>query len=189
MTATGRIAEMTNFSQKTVRKWHQRYMENGTSGLKDLPRSGLPKGFSVRFRLEVVAIICQKSPEAFLPGVIHWSIRGLVMVLPRLLILSSISTGIVYNIILQEHHLKLHCIEYYLTKTDSDFFKKAERILDIYQSPPNDGLVLSFDDRTFIQVLERLSLGKPLRPGLPRKNGVPLQKTFYFWFAARIIHP
>ncbi len=162
------FAEMASFSARAARKWYQRYLKNGINGLKDLPRSGRPKVYSARFRLEVVAIVCQQPPEAFLPGVTHWSIRDLAMVLPRLLNLKAISTGTLNNI-LKEHHLKPRRIEYYLTKTDPDFFKKAERILDIYQSPPNDGLVLSFDERTAIQVLERLYPGKPLRPGYPEK--------------------
>ena len=168
LTGTGNVAEMIGCAVSTVRKWYHRYQEHGISGLKDLPRSGRPKVFSARFRLELVAIVCQKPPEVFLPGVTHWSIRDLVMMLPRLLNLKSISAETVRNI-LKEHHLKPHKLEYYLTKTDPDFFSKAKRILDIYQSPPADGVVISFDERTAIQVLERLYPGKPLKPGYPEK--------------------
>jgi len=168
LTGTVNVAEMIGCAVSTVRKWYHRYQEHGISGLNDLPRSGRPKVFSARFRLELVAIVCQKPPEVFLPGVTHWSIRDLVMMLPRLLNLKSISAETVRNI-LKEHHLKPHKLEYYLTKTDPDFFSKAKRILDIYQSPPADGVVISFDERTAIQVLERLYPGKPLKPGYPEK--------------------
>ena len=168
LTGAGNVAEMIGCAASTVRKWYHRYRKHGISGLNDLPRSGRPKVFSARFRLELVAIVCQKSPEAYLPGVTHWSIRDLVMMLPRLLNLKSISAETVRKI-LNEHHLKPHKLEYYLTKTDPDFFSKAKRILDIYQSPPTDGVVLSVDERSAIQVLERLYPGKPLRPGYPEK--------------------
>jgi len=168
LTGAGNVAEMIGCAVSTVRKWYHRYQKHGISGLNDLPRSGRPKVFSARFRLELVAIVCQKPPEAFLPGVTHWSIRDLVMMLPRLLNLKSISVETVRKI-LNEHHLKPHKLEYYLTKTDPDFFSKAKRILDIYQSPPTDGVVISFDERTAIQVLERLYSGKPLKPGYPEK--------------------
>ena len=163
-----RAAKLLGSAASTARRWYWRYLEKGIDGLKDLPRSGRPLVFSARLKLEVVAIVCQKPAETFLQGVTHWSTRDLAMMLPRLLQIDSISKETVRRI-LQEHHLKPHRVEYYLTKTDSDFFSKAERILDIYQSPPQDGLVLSVDERTAIQVLERLYPGKPLRPGYPEK--------------------
>lgn len=163
-----RAANIVNSAVGTVRKWYQRYQKYGIAGLKDLPRSGRPKVFSNRVKLEVVAIVCQKPAETCLPGVTHWSIRDLAKMLPRLLNIAKISTESVRKI-LKEHCLKPHRIEYFLTKTDPDFFKKAERILDIYQSHPKDGLVISVDERTAIQVLERLYPGRPLRPGYPEK--------------------
>ena len=159
---------MLGTAVSTVRRWHNRYRQEGLSGLNDRSRSGRPRVFGARFNLEVVAIVCQKPAETYLPGVTHWSIRDLVMHLPRLLGIESISSESVRKI-LKEHHLKPHRMEYYLTKTDPDFFKKAERILDIYQELPADGLVISVDERTAIQVLERLYPGKPLRPGYPEK--------------------
>ncbi len=164
----GNVAQVIGCAASTARKWYYRYLAYGIGGLKDLPRSGRPKVFSARFRLELVAIVCQQPPEAFLPGVTHWSIRDLAMMLPRLLNLKSISAETIRKI-LNEHHLKPHKLEYYLTKTDPDFFSKAKRVLDIYQSLPADGVVISFDERTAIQVLERLYPGKPLRPGYPEK--------------------
>lgn len=155
---------VANCAAGNARKWYQRYLKDGISGLYDLPRSGRPRVFGEKFKLQVIAIVCQKPADTYLPGVTHWSIRDLAMMLPRLLNVKSISPESVRKILL-EHHLKPHRIEYYLTRTDPDFFKKAERILDIYQSPPQDGLVLSVDERTAIQVLERLYPGLPLRPG------------------------
>ena len=149
LAGAGNAAAIIDCALSTARKWYHRYLEHGLSGLKDLPRSGRPKVFSARFRLELVAIVCQKPPEVYLPGVTHWSIRDLVMMLPRLLNLTSISAETVRNI-LKEHHLKPHKLKYYLTKTDPDFFSKAEYVLDIYQSPPTDGVVLCFDERTAI---------------------------------------
>ncbi|RJX25515.1 MAG: IS630 family transposase [Dethiobacter sp.] len=161
-------AGIANCAASTARKWYNRYLKDGISGLKDLPRSGRPRVFKEKFKLQVIAIACQKPAETYLPGVTYWSLRDLAMMLPRLLDVESISTESVRRI-LREHHLKPHRIEYYLTRTDPDFFRKAERILNIYQSPPKDGLVLSVDERTAIQVLERLYPGLPLKPGHPEK--------------------
>lgn len=168
LAGASRVAKVISSAASTARRWYRRYLEKGIDGLKDLPRSGRPRVFGARFKLEVVAIVCQKPAENYLPGVTHWSIRDLAMMLPRLLNIDSVSPETVRSV-LKNHHLKPHRIEYYLTKTDPGFFSKAERILDIYQSPPDDGLVLSVDERTAIQVLERLYPGKPLRPGYPEK--------------------
>ncbi len=157
-------AAMTGFALSTARKWYQRYLQGGILSLQDLPRSGRPKVFGEKFKLQVVAIVCQKPADTYLPGVTHWSIKDLAMMLPRLLDVQSISPESIRKI-LREHHLKPHRIEYYLTRTDPDFFSKAERVLELYQSPPQDGLVLSVDERTAIQVLERLYPGLPLIPG------------------------
>jgi transposase len=159
---------IADYAVSTVRKWYQRYLKDGIPGLKDLPRSGRPRVFGDKFKLQVTAIVCQKPAELYLPGVTHWSIKDLAMMLPRLLNFRSISTESVRKI-LQEHRLKPHRIEYYLTRTDPDFFSKAERILNIYESPPADGLVLSVDERTAIQVLERLYPRLPLKPGYHEK--------------------
>jgi transposase len=158
----------TGYTAATVRKWYQRYLKDGIPGLKDLPRSGRPRVFGNKFKLQITAIVCQKPAELYLPGVTHWSIRDLAMMLPRLLNVKSISAESVRKI-LKEHHLKPYRREYYLTRTDPDFFKKAERILNLYESPPADSLVLSVDECTAIQVLQRLYPGLPLKPGYPEK--------------------
>ncbi len=165
---TGTVAKLLGVAGSTVRRWSNRYQQEGLLGLRDKPRSGRPRVFSPRFKLEVVAIVCQKPADACLTGITHWSIRDLAMHLPRLLGIQSISSESVRRI-LKEHQLKPHRVEYYLTKTDPDFFSKAARILDLYQEPSTDGLILSVDERTAIQVPERLYPGKPLRPGYLEK--------------------
>jgi len=162
------VAGLLNCTVSTARKWYRRYLENGLKGLEDLPRSGRPKVFSEKFKLQVIAIACQKPKDNFLPGITRWSLRDLAMMVSRLLGAGSISTESVRRI-LQEHNLKPHRLEYYLTRTDPEFFRKAEKILNIYGSPPTDGLVLSVDERTAIQVLERCYEGLPLRPGYCEK--------------------
>jgi len=56
LTGAGNVAAVIGCAVITVRKWYHRYREHGISGLNDLPRSGRPKVFSARFRLELVAI-------------------------------------------------------------------------------------------------------------------------------------
>ncbi len=96
-----------------------------------------------------------------MPGTTHWSIRNLAMMLSRLLNIKAINPESVRKT-LKEHRLKPHHMENYLTRTDPDFFSKAERIFNIYQSPPNGGLVISVDERTAIQVAAQAPAGGTL---------------------------
>lgn len=68
-----RIAELTGFSELTVRRWHTRYEESGLEVLSDAPRLGKPR------RIDDVAIIADTlandgAPPAEL-GISHCSAR------------------------------------------------------------------------------------------------------------------
>ncbi len=157
-------ASLAGVTESTVRRLNERYLEKGISGIKDLPRTGRPVIFGDKIRNKIVMVVCQEPVEKYLPGVTHWSTSDLSMMLPKILDIESISKESVRTI-LKEHELRPHRIEYYLTRTDPDFFSKAERILNIYEEPPGDGMVICVDERTAIQVLERPYPGLPLRPG------------------------
>ncbi len=146
---------MLNCAASTIRKWCKRFQDEGLNGLKGLPRSGRPKLFKSRFKLEVVDIVCQKPIETFLPGTTHWSIRNLVMILHRILNIKKINSESVRK------------MEYYLTRTGPDFFSKAERLLNIYQSSSSGDLVISFDERAAIQVMAQA----PADGTLPKEKG------------------
>jgi len=67
--------------------------------------------------------------------------------------------------ILKSHHLKPHRIKYFLTRTDPNFFAKAKKVIELYLTPPKDGVVICVDERTGIQALERKYPGLPMVPG------------------------
>ncbi len=67
--------------------------------------------------------------------------------------------------ILKSHHLKPHRIKYFLTRTDPNFFAKAKKVIELYLTPPEDGVIICVDERTGIQALERKYPGLPMIPG------------------------
>jgi len=67
--------------------------------------------------------------------------------------------------ILKPHHLKPHRIKYFLTRTDPNFFAKAKKVIELYLTPPEDGVIICVDERTGIQALERKYPGLPMIPG------------------------
>ena len=63
------------------------------------------------------------------------------------------------------HGLKPHRIETFKVSNDPKFADKLEDIVGLYPSPPEHALVLSVDEKSQIQALDRT------QPGLPIKKG------------------
>ena len=63
------------------------------------------------------------------------------------------------------HGLKPHRVETFKLSNDSRFAEKLEDIVGLYLNPPEHALVLSLDEKSQIQALDRT------QPGLPMKKG------------------
>lgn len=66
------IAEILSISEKTCRKWRNRFAEERLEGLLDLQRSGAPEVFSEVERQEIVQMACQ-PPE----NIANWTLAEL----------------------------------------------------------------------------------------------------------------
>lgn len=56
------IAKMLHITEKTCRKWRNRFAEHRLDGIVDLERSGAPDVFTEEERLEIIKLAC-KQPE------------------------------------------------------------------------------------------------------------------------------
>jgi len=65
----------------------------------------------------------------------------------------------------REHGLKPHRVETFKLSNDPKFVEKLEDIIGLYVSPPEHAIVLSCDEKSQIQALDRT------QPGLPMKRG------------------
>ena len=69
--ANAAIALDLAVSEDTVRKWRRRFSENGVNGLRDLPRTGRPRGFSAGavadVGAEVKALACELPADSDTP--------------------------------------------------------------------------------------------------------------------------
>src|SRR5664280_3900028 len=63
------------------------------------------------------------------------------------------------------HGLKPHRIDSFKISNDPQFAEKLEDIVGLYLNPPEHALVLSLDEKSQIQALDRT------QPGLPLKRG------------------
>jgi hypothetical protein len=60
--------------------------------------------------------------------------------------------------ILRANGLKPHLVRTYKVSRDSEFAKKLKDIVGLYVSPPDNAIVLSVDEKTSIQALDRTQL-------------------------------
>jgi hypothetical protein len=65
----------------------------------------------------------------------------------------------------QAHRLQPHRLRTFKRSTDPAFAEKVEAIVGLYMSPPRHALVLSLDEKSQIQALDRTQPGLPLKPG------------------------
>ncbi len=67
--------------------------------------------------------------------------------------------------ILRANGLKPHLVRTYKVSRDPEFAAKVSDIVGLYLNPPENAIVLSVDEKTQIQALERTQLPLPLRQG------------------------
>jgi transposase len=66
-----------------------------------------------------------------------------------------------------KHKLQSHQVESFKFSTDPEFALKVRDIVGLYMNPPDKALILSVDEKSQIQALDRTQPILPLRPGPP----------------------
>jgi transposase len=148
------VARRAQISRPAVWRWQQRYAEAGVDGLlRDKTRKpGKAPTPENRVR-RVVALTCAEPPgEAT-----HWTGRAMAAA-------SGLSLRTVQRI-WAAHRLQPHRIRTFKRSTDPDFIAKLEDIVGLYVAPPRHAVVLSVDEKSQIQALDRTQPGLPLKPG------------------------
>jgi len=147
-----------NVGKTAVGKWKKRFLIAGLSGLKDAKRTGKPRTYSEADRARVIQKACE-DPKG---GYSNWSQRRIAQDLGM-----AQST---VNLILKEHDLKPHKVEYWCGKsTDPEFEDKMLNVVGLYMNPPENALVLCIDEKTQMQALDRSQPELPLREGNPKR--------------------
>src|SRR5262249_61537469 len=89
----------------------------------------------------------------------HWSVR-------RLAKRQHVSPATGHRI-WQANNLQPHRVETFKLSRDPDFVRQLRDIVGLYMNPPAKALVLSVDEKSQIQALDRTQPILPLRPGVP----------------------
>jgi transposase len=156
--ANAEIARLTGYTVVQVSRLRRRFAEEGIPGLQDKPRSGRPPSISDRKRAKIVALTLKKPGH----GRTHWSTRELATEV-------GVSHTTIHRL-WKAHDLKPHQIETFKFTTDPDAEEKIYDVVGLYLHPPANAVVVSVDEKTQIQALNRTQPILPLRPGIPARQ-------------------
>lgn len=151
-TANSRTAELVGCSVNTVKHWRSRYLASGLVGLEDAPRSGRPRRID---RGKVIFETLKPPPKSW--GVSHWSTRLMAKKL-------GISNAEVADI-WAEWGVQPHRRGTFKFSTDPELEAKVVDVVGLYLDPPQDAVILSVDEKSQIQALDRTSPLLPMTPG------------------------
>lgn len=148
------IAERVGMCRPSVGEWRRRFAENGIAGIeKDATRPGRPRKNRKKIERQIVEMTTQTTPR----NATHWSTRTLAAAL-------GIDHVLVHRV-WKAHGLQPHRVRGFKLSNDPQFVEKLVDVVGLYLDPPDHALVLSADEKSQIQALDRT------QPGLPIKRG------------------
>src|SRR5438477_12036446 len=146
------IARRLHVSAEAVSRIRRRFLETGVAGLATRPKAGrkdhaVPAATSAR-----LVDLAMSPPPA---GRSRWTTRLLAKEV-------GLTSGCVSDL-LRHNGLKPHHVRTYKVSRDPDFVAKVRDVVGLYLNPPEHAVVLSVDEKTSIQALERTQRPLPLR--------------------------
>ena len=151
---TTEIMRRSGKSKPVVWRWQERFMQVGVDGLlRDKTRLPGKKPLPAETMWRVVDLALGPPPGE----TTHWTGRMLARV-------AGVSLRSVQRI-LEAHQLAPHRIRTFKLSKDPKFADKLKDIVGLYVDPPAHAVVLSVDEKSQIQALDRT------QPGLPMKKG------------------
>jgi len=148
------IAQTLGVGRDTVAHWRSRFRGHGLAGIeRDAPRPGRKPTIDK----SLVAAIVRKTTQETPAGATQWSTRSMA----REVGISEASVRRIWR----RHGLKPHRVRSFKLSNDPNFAEKLRDIVGLYLNPPERALVLSLDEKSQIQALDRT------QPGLPMKKG------------------
>jgi transposase len=148
------IVRAVGKSKRTVARWQERYRALGAAGLRrDATRPGRKPPLSAAVIARVLQMTLHEKPR----GATHWSLRSMAAA-------AGLSRSSVQRI-WKAHGLKPHLTKTFKLSNDKRFVEKVRDVVGLYLDPPDKALVLSVDEKSQIQALDRTQPGLPLKKG------------------------
>ena len=148
------IQRQTGKGKPTIWRWQARFMAEGVDGLlHDATRPAGKPALSPEVIARVVEMTLAEPPGERT----HWTGRAMAQA-------AGVSLRSVQRI-WAAHGLKPHRVRTFKLSNDPKFAAKLQDVVGLYVDPPEHALVLSVDEKSQIQALDRT------QPGLPMKKG------------------
>jgi transposase len=151
---TNGIVQATGKDKTAVWRWQERFMHEGVAGLlRDKTRPSRIPPLPAETVERVVALTATAPPNE----ASHWTAGALA----RVVRISHTSVQRIWK----AHGLVPHRVRSFKLSNDPQFADKLRDVVGLYLDPPEHAVVLSVDEKSQIQALDRT------QPGLPIKKG------------------
>jgi len=151
-TATA-IAHDVHVTKQTVGKWRGRFIARRLDGLLDEPRPGVPRKITDAHVERVLTATLESTPR----DATQWSTRSLAQHCD----MSQTAIARIWK----AFALQPHRVDTFKLSKDPLFIDKVRDIVGLYLDPPARALLLSVDEKSQIQALDRTVPLLQMRPG------------------------
>jgi transposase len=152
---TAEIMRTAGVSKTAVWRWQGRFMEEGVDGLlRDKTRPARNASLTPEIADRIVALTLE-DPQG---ETTHWTAEAMAR-------LAGVRVSSVQRI-WRSHGLQPHRMRQFKLSNDAQFAAKVRDIVGLYVDPPADAIVLSVDEKSQIQALDRTQPGLPMKKGL-----------------------
>jgi transposase len=152
--ATTRVANELGVSPATVTRWRECFERDGLNGsVKVRAGRGRKPSIGPEKVQEIVHATLHEKP----PGETHWSCRSMARA-------HRVSHTTVQKI-WAARGFSPHRVETFKLSGDPRFEEKLADVVGLYLNPPESAIVLSMDEKSQIQALDRTHPSLPMKPG------------------------
>ena len=149
------VARQAGVSRPMVWRWQQHFAAEGLDGLlRDKTR---PPGTPATPQADVQAVLERTLTGDPSGATTHWTGRAMAAV-------CGLSLRTVQRI-WHAHRLQPHRVRTIKRSTDARLALKLDNVVGLYLVPPRHAAVLSSNEKSGIQALDRMQPGLPLNPG------------------------
>jgi transposase len=152
------VAAELGIHEHTVGKWRRRFLKDRCDGLLDEALPGRPRSIN-DYR---VAAVIERTLHTTPADATHWSIRSM-----------AAETGLSHTTIRpmwSAFGLQPHRSQTFKLSSEPLFVDKVRDIVGLYLSPPTRALVISIDEKSQIQALDREQPVLPMMPGVAERR-------------------
>ena len=153
------VGKRFHVSGNSVCKWRERFRVKRLEGLTDEPRPGAPRTVTDDHVVDVITRTLEGPPPE---AATQWSTRTMAEAIG----LSKATISRIW----QTFGLQSHRVDTFKLSADPQFVEKVRDIVGLYLSPPDHALVLSLDEKSQVQALDRTRPMLPMRPGIPARQ-------------------